>query len=128
MLAFRNAADSLHEWDGDLAAAVAEETLTDIPAIGKGIAAVIAEFVRTGHAQKYDSVRGDYPLTLLELFDVPGLGMKKIKLLYTELGIADLGALEQAACSGAIRALPGFGAKSEARILRGIAWVRGNNG
>ena len=54
--------------------------------------------------------------------------MKKVKLLYTELGVADLAALEQAACGGAFRALPGFGAKSEARILRGIAWLRGKSG
>lgn len=124
VLAFRNAAASLHEWDGDLHQAVAAGTLTDIAAVGKGIAGVIAEFARTGHAQKYDSVRGSYPVTLLQLLQVPGLGVKKVSALYETLGIADLEALERAAATGAVRALPGFGARTEERILRGIGWVR----
>lgn len=124
VLAFRNAAASLHEWDGDLQQAAAGGTLTDIPAVGKGIAGVIAEFVCTGQARKYDAVRGDYPATVLELLQVPGIGVKKLRTLYAELGVADLDALERAAQAGAVRALPGFGTRTEARIRRGIVWAR----
>lgn len=124
VLAFRNGADSLREWEGDLQCAVAAGTLTEIHGIGKGIAGVIEEFARHGHSQKYENVRGNYPATVLELFDVPGLGLKKIKQLHAELGIDSLAKLEHAATSGAVRGLSGFGAKTEAGIIRGIGWAR----
>ncbi|MGI9302573.1 MAG: histidinol-phosphatase, partial [Gammaproteobacteria bacterium] len=80
--AFRNGAQYLDEWQGDLQQAVREGTLTDIYGIGKGIASVVTELVRTGRSEKYDKLRGAYPAGFLELFHVPGLGMKKIKALH----------------------------------------------
>ena len=118
---FRQPLDVIGE---DVTTAAAEGKLTAIQGIGTGIASVVTELVETGHSQKFDAVRGDCPETLLELFDVPGLGIKRIRVLYSELGVADLDALEQAARSGAIRALPGFGPESESQILRALPWAR----
>ncbi len=122
--AFRNGARSLYEWEGDLRRAVEDGSLTALHGVGKGIAGVVGELVREGRAARYEQLAGRYPPGFLDLFEVPGLGLRKIKTLHAELGVGDLDGLEHAAASGAIRTLKGFGAKSEERIARGVAWVR----
>ena len=122
--AFRNGARNLEDWPGDLEEAVAAGSLTEIDGIGKGIAAVVTDLVRDGRSSKHDTLRGQFPERILELTRVPGLGVKKIKRLYRELDVDSLDALEQAARNGRIRALPGFGAKSEERILSGVERAR----
>ena len=124
VLAYKNGAEHLEDWDGDLDQAVAAGTLTEIYGIGKGIAGVIGELVSTGRSAKYDELCLKYPETLFNLFGVSGLGVSKIKRLNRELGIDSLDSLEAAASAGRIRALSGFGAKTEERILRGIEFVR----
>ena len=122
--AFRNGARNLEDWPGDLAEAVADGSLTEIDGIGKGLATVVTDLAREGRSTKHDELRGQFPDRLLELTRVPGLGVKKIKRLHRELEIDGLDSLEQAARDGRIRALPGFGAKSEERILSGVERAR----
>ncbi|MDH3689050.1 MAG: helix-hairpin-helix domain-containing protein [Gammaproteobacteria bacterium] len=117
VMAFRNGAQYLDEWNGDLADAVANATLTEIYGIGKGLASVISDLVLTGKSEKYDQLRTMFPETLLELRRVPGLGTKKIKTLYEQLGIDSLDSLERAAKAQNIRKLKGFGAATEERII-----------
>lgn len=122
--AFRNGSTYLDEWQGDLQEAVRDNTLPEIYGIGKGIASVVRELVETGRSEKHDKLRSEYPETLLDVFRIPGLGMKKIKILYAELGIDSIDALESAASNGRISALKGFGAKSEEQILRRVTRMR----
>jgi DNA polymerase (family 10) len=65
--------------------------------------------------------RARLPAALTELLRIPGLGLKRVKALYRDLGVTTLEALEQAARAGRICALPGFGPKSEEHILRALA-------
>ena len=124
IMAYRNGAQSLDDWQGDLEEAIERGALTEIHGIGKGLAAVITDLARTGRSKKHDDLKGQFPQRLLELMRVPGLGVKKIRTLHRELHIDSLDALEQAARNGEIRALPGFGARSEERILSGVARAR----
>lgn len=124
VMAFRNGAGHLDDWDGDLEQAVAEGTLTNVFGIGKGIAAVVSELISSGRSERYETLLGNHPESLLDLFRVPGLGLSKIKTLYEKLGIDSLESLEQAAQAGRIRTLKGFGAKSEERIIRSIEYAR----
>ena len=119
IMAFKNGAEHLDDWDGDLEQAVADGTLTDIYGIGKGLAAVIVELVTTGRSARYDEICREYPETFFDLFKVSGL-----KKLNQRLGVDSLDRLEEAARSGQIRALSGFGAKTEERILRNVAYAR----
>ena len=64
------------------------------------------------------------PAGLLEMLRVPGLGPKKIKLLYDEVGIANLEDLESACQGDALSSLKGFGKKTQENILVGIAQYR----
>ncbi|MFN7962688.1 MAG: DNA polymerase/3'-5' exonuclease PolX [Thermoanaerobaculia bacterium] len=98
--------------------------LTELPGIGKEMAAHLRELVETGRLALLEQLGEEIPLSLLELMRLPGVGPKKAKKLWQELGITTVEALETAARAGQIADLEGFGAKSQAKILAGIADYR----
>jgi DNA polymerase (family 10) len=83
--------------------------------------ASVAEIVQTGRLALHDELRQRHPVGLLELFRVGGLGGKKIRTLYRELGIASPADLERACREGRVAPLAGFGAKSETKILEALS-------
>jgi DNA polymerase (family 10) len=118
--AFDNAARMLEELEVDIAEMSAAGTLTQIDGIGKGLAEVIAEYVERGTAATYDELTDTIPESLLELLRIPGLGTKKVKAIYDELGIASVDELAAACHEGRLDGLPGFGRKTQENILKGI--------
>jgi DNA polymerase (family 10) len=126
--AFTNAARSIQELKEELELVVREGRLESTPGIGPATAAVVRDLVQTGESRYYAQLRERTPPGLLELLAVPRLGMSRIRELHEKLGIASLEDLEQAARSGRIARLRGYGAKTESRILEGIAYVRGTAG
>jgi len=122
--AHRNGARSLLEWEGDLAAAGRDGTLTKIPGIGKGLAAVIAELLERGSSTEHGRLRAVFPVGFVELLGVSGLGPKRLRVLHREIGIDNLDKLEEAARAGRIRSLSGFGEKLEAGLIRGVERLR----
>ncbi len=120
--AYRNAARTV----GDLPRNVGdmleeEEDLSKLPGIGKDLAGKIAEIVGTGHLTALEEVEREVPAGLIDLTLLPGLGPKRVKALYEELGIRDLAGLERAARKHRLRELAGFGAKTEQRILEALS-------
>jgi DNA polymerase (family 10) len=99
--------------------------LDAIPGVGKGIAAVIAEYLTTGAARQLAELRGDLPPGLVALLEVEGIGPKTVRRLHRDLGVTSIAELETAARSGRLRQLKGFGPKSEANLLRAIVTHRG---
>ena len=95
--------------------------LTTIPGVGKSIAAKIIEYQRTNTIAAVDQLRTRIPPGVRDLTRVPGLGPKRALALSTELGVATIADLQAALDEGKLRDLPGFGAKSEERIQRGLA-------
>jgi DNA polymerase (family 10) len=122
--AYTNAARALDSYDGELAPLVAEDRLGDIPGIGDALRLKIIELVKTGRLEYYEKLRASVPEGLLELLEVPALGPKKIKTLHDKLGISTVAELEAACTAGRLRDLAGFGAKTEERIMAGIAQSR----
>ncbi|HEX2059186.1 MAG TPA: helix-hairpin-helix domain-containing protein [Thermoanaerobaculia bacterium] len=122
--AFEKAARAVENLDEDLDALVAGGGLTKIEGIGKATAQTIEELVRTGSSRYLEELRAQYPPGIFELLRVPKLGLKKIGTLYSELGIASLDELEEAARDGRVAKLKGFGAKTAETILNGIAFAR----
>jgi len=98
--------------------------LTDLPGIGKEMASHIQEMVETGTLGFRDELLAEVPRSLIELMRLPGLGPKKARKVFDELRIGSVDELEAAAKEGRIAALPGFGAKSQEKILAGIADYR----
>jgi DNA polymerase (family 10) len=122
--AYENAGDALDALGPEFDALVDGERMTEVPGIGASIAGVIGELRRTGSTRKLEELRAEFPPTLLELTQVPGLTINRVRALHTALGIAGLDDLHQAAQAGKLRALKGFGAKTEQKILEGIESYR----
>ncbi len=119
-LAYRKAADSLTSLGRDAKEFWKEGKLTDIPGVGKAIAEKIDELLSTGKLEFLEKLKAEIPPGLADWLPVPGMGPKKIALIWKELGITELPELEKAAKEGKLRDLPGMGEKSEQQIIEGI--------
>jgi DNA polymerase (family 10) len=121
--AYHNAAQALLNLPDELPQMIADGRLADVPGIGQTMHAKIVQLATTGQLPAYDELRRGTPPGLVALLRIPGLGPKKIKALRDTLAIASLADLRQAAESGRIAGLKGFGEKTQAKILEGIAFV-----
>ena len=123
-LAFKRAARallvSLHEPHQLLTGA----TLTDIPGIGPGTAAVIRELLLTGTSRLHQTVKGTYPSSLVELGDVPGLRPKQIRKLYEEAGIRSVAHLQVACRQNGLLGVRGIGPKVQSKIEEALGEFR----
>jgi len=120
VLAYRRAADNIKHNVQDVTDLWREGRLEEIPGIGKSMSAKIDEILRTGRLELYDQLREEIPGGVLSLLSIPDVGPKTAWLLYERLGITSIAEVEEAARQQRIRQLPGMGAKSEERVLRGI--------
>lgn len=119
--AYRNAARTVADLGEELRDQVEKgEDLTRIAGIGKDLAQKIGQMVITGRIAQLEELRQSVPAGLVEMLRLPGLGPKRVKLLYDDLKIHDLAQLAAAAREGRIRELKGFGQKIEAGILKAI--------
>ncbi len=98
--------------------------LRQIPNVGASIAAKIEEYLHTGAIHQLEALRAKVPAGVRRLTEVPTLGPKRAMLLYTELGIDSLDGLAAALQAGRLEDLPGFGAKSEQNLLRGLEVIQ----
>lgn len=122
--AFAAASRALEGSDRDLVALARAGELTSLPGVGPGIAAVLEELVLTGRSRIHEELVARTPVGLFDLLRLPGLGLKRIRTLYEELGIDSLDALEAAARAGRLSTVPGFGVKMQEKVLEGIAFAR----
>lgn len=119
--AYRNAARTVQGLGRNVAELVAAgEDLTMLPGIGKDLAAKISEIIETGHCSALDKLRQKLPPELGELLQIAGLGPKKVSALYHEMGIKSIAQLHRAARDKRLQSLPGFGEKTETRIIKAI--------
>jgi len=125
-LAFERAGKALTTLDRDLQDLVASRDLYKTAGIGERTGAVIEELLRTGQSRYLDELRKQYPPGIFELLRVPGLGLKKIGILFQKLGIGSLDQLEAACRANRLTTLRGFGAKTQQKILDGIEKARRN--
>lgn len=98
-----------------------EHGLTEIPGVGSHIAAKIVELRATGRLGELDDLRAKVPAGLRALLGVPGLGPKRARQVYDELGISSLPELLDALHHEQLRQLRGWGATSEENLRRAIA-------
>ena len=122
--AYQNGARTLEGLAEPLDTLIAEERLGSIKGIGKALAEKITELATTGRLAYYDELKASIPDGLIAMLNIPGLGPKKVKAVHSKLGIETVEALEQACKESQLAALPGFGKKTEAKILEGIEFRR----
>ncbi len=119
--AYRNAARVVRDYPQPLADEVRREAdLTEIPGIGEDLAEKIGQIVATGELPLHRQLAAKLPAGLLDLLRIPGLGPKRVKLLYTKLKVKSAADLEKALDRGKVKTLAGFGPKMEQNIRAGL--------
>ncbi|NLY39985.1 MAG: DNA polymerase/3'-5' exonuclease PolX [Firmicutes bacterium] len=122
--AYYNGARTIEFLTEDLTKLVEEDKLKELPGIGKALTEKIAELVLTGRLAYYEELKKAIPSGVLELLRIPGLGPKKAGILYRELGITSIGELEYACKENRLITLKGFGAKTQAKFLAGVDYLK----
>ncbi|MDD5144546.1 MAG: DNA polymerase/3'-5' exonuclease PolX [Candidatus Pacebacteria bacterium] len=129
--AYQKAAIVLESLDESLDAIYArggKKALEDLPGIGKSMAEKIEEYIKTGKIGYYEDLKKKTPIDIGDLTAVEGLGPRRAKKLYQELGIRSLDDLEKAARSHKIAKIEGFREKTEGNILEGIEFLKRSKG
>ena len=120
VLAYRSAAKSAREATVSVAALTRTGAVTSLPGIGKTLEQKLVALLQTGTIPAAAKLRARYPPGLLDMTRLPGLGPKRARRLFDELGIDSLDKLRAAAEGQGLREIKGFGAKFEAAVLSAL--------
>lgn len=118
--AYYDAARTVELLEEDLVKLVEEDRLKEIKGFGQALTQKIRELVTTGHLEYYEKLKESVPPGLIEMLKIQGLGPKKVKAIYDNLGISTIGELKYACLENRLAKLPGFGEKTQAKVLEGI--------
>jgi DNA polymerase (family 10) len=121
--AYTKAARAVAQLEANLADVIAAQELDQIPGIGATLRDKITMLVNTGHLPFYEDLKAKTPPGLLIMLRLPSIGPKKVKALFDQLGIDDLDKLKKCCEENKIAELKGFGAKTQEKILEGIAFL-----
>jgi DNA polymerase (family X) len=121
VLAYRNAAKAIRESGASVAEMTRAGRVTELPGIGKTIEEKLTTLLDTGSIPSAERLKAKYPPGLVEITRLPGLGPKRARKLFDELGIASIDDLRTAAEGRRLRELRGFGPKAEEGILHALA-------
>src|SRR3954468_21524095 len=128
VVAYRNAAKAVRDSTVSVAALTRDGKVTELPGIGKTLEEKIVALMETGDIPSSVKLRAKYPTGLIAMTHLPGLGPKRARRLYDELGLDSLDALREAAEGERIRELRGFGAKAEEAILESLDAIADGQG
>lgn len=118
--AFHNAARVIEALTMDLGGLVDSDDLRSIKGIGEHLAEIITDLVKSGKSKEYEQLKASLPEGLLQMVRIPGLGPKRIKVLYEKLKLKSISELKEACENHRLAKLEGFGEKTEENILKGI--------
>jgi len=124
--AYRRAAMSIESLSEDIEEIYKQEKLKEIPGIGEGIAKKIIEYLDTGKSTYLEELKKEFPVNVSELMKIPGLGPKKIIMLYKNLKITNMTKLKKAITEKKLENLEHFKEATINNILKGIEAVEQN--
>ncbi len=119
--AYRQGAEVVLAMEEDVVELAKNDELKGVKGIGEALRDKLGELAKTGKLEFYETLKEEFPPTIFDLFEVQGLGPKKIKALYEELGVVSLEKLKAACLEGRVATLAGFGEKTQSKIIEGIA-------
>jgi DNA polymerase (family X) len=120
---FSTAAFSLDKYAGDLATLPIDD-LAKLQGVGKSIAQKIDEIRTTGTFQELIDLLAETPEGVVQMFDIKGIGPKKVKLIWKELNLTSVHELLLACERGEVAKLKGFGDKIQATIIESILFAQ----
>lgn len=118
--AYENAARTVENLTEPLDVRIEDDTVEDISGIGSGIAQDLREIHETGTCTVHTELLSELDPGLLDVLKIQGLGPKRVKTIYEELGVSDLPSMKKAAEDNLIQTLSGLGKKTEQKILAEI--------
>jgi len=121
VVAYRNAAKAIREAGVSVEELAKQGRVTELAGVGKTIAEKIDALLETGSIPSADKLKQRIPPGLVEITRIPGLGPKRARLLYDELGIGSIEELRAAAEQGQLKDVKGFGKKAEENLLAAFA-------
>jgi DNA polymerase (family X) len=121
VVAYRNAAKAVREAPTSVAAMTRAGRVTELAGIGKTLEEKIQALLDTGTIPAVEKLRGKFPPGLVDMTRLPGLGPKRARRLFDELGIGSLADLRAAAEAHQLRGVRGFGPKFEEAMLAAFA-------
>ncbi|MDF9746891.1 DNA polymerase/3'-5' exonuclease PolX [Natrinema salsiterrestre] len=125
--AYRRAAENIRSYPSPIADRIEagdREAVENIDGVGDAIASKIVEYVETGEIEELEELRAELPIDIADITRIEGVGPKTAGKLYRELGVQSLDDLEEAAESGEIQDVKGFGPKTEQNILENLEFAR----
>ena len=120
--AYKSGAEVVEAYAGDIMQLAADNQLAGIKGIGEALRDKLHEMATTGKLQFFEKLKAEFPDGLFELFDIQGLGPKKIAALYSQLQVGSVADLKRVCMSGEAAKLSGFGDKTVVKILESIAF------
>lgn len=118
--AYQNGARVLENLEEDLGQLVSDGRLGEVKGIGEALAQKISELHGTGRLEFHEKLRASLPSGLFDVLEIPGLGAKKVRAMYDQLGVDSIDSLTRACEENRVAELKGFGAKTQEKILAGI--------
>jgi DNA polymerase (family 10) len=122
--AFRTAARAIEGYAGSITDLAKKDELSEVRGVGDGVARRIKELLETGKIEEAEGLRAQLPPGLLDLMNLPGIGLKTAQQVWKERGITSIDELEKAAKEQRLRDLPRFGEKKEEKLIASIAAFR----
>lgn len=125
---YRRAARAIKDLTEDIAAVAEQGRLQEIAGVGKGTAERITQYLTDGKIAVHEELLAAVPAGLPALLEIPGLGPKKVALVWKELGVETVADLKRVIESGEMARLPGLGETSVKRIAEGLAFLEKSAG
>lgn len=126
--AYRTAARAVATLPGELDQALASGVLAEVRGIGPAILEIVRELATTGRSRMLEDLRDEVPPGLVEMLQISGLGVTRVRQIHQALHVETLAELEEAARDGRLAQLPRFGKKTTDNILKGIDFLRQSTG
>ncbi len=120
--AYRTGAEVVQAHPGDIVQLARDNQLDGIKGIGEALRDKLHELASTDTLEYYNKLRAEFPESIFELFDISGLGPKKIAALHKELKVSSVADLKRVCEDGTAAELSGFGGKTVVKLLEAIAF------
>ncbi|HEY5198736.1 MAG TPA: DNA polymerase/3'-5' exonuclease PolX [Solirubrobacteraceae bacterium] len=121
VVAYRNAAKAVRDSPVSIAELAVAGRVTELAGIGATLEQKILDLVQTGRIPAAERLRERFPAGVLAIVGLPGIGPKRARRLFEELGIDSLESLGEAARAERLRGVRGFGEKFEQSVLATLA-------
>ncbi|MEE8169819.1 MAG: PHP domain-containing protein, partial [Phycisphaerae bacterium] len=125
---YRRAARTIRDLTKNIGELANDGGLDKLPGIGKALRAKVEQFLAAGRIDKHQELKDSVPSGLPALLRIPGMGPKKVRLVWQELGVESLDSLAAAVDDGRVAGVKGMGPKTAEQIGQGIAFLKRSSG